>query len=820
MRPVSEIRRDGFTLQYFTEEPCETRIELRQDSLPMTAFGRQQPPLMKVANGPSEKTNWHKLEVRGLAPGLRYYYRIWNPDAKPTSRERNWGASGGYEREFAVSTQARKGGKTIIHIPVKVLLMPNVINVVSAYGERSQPAPAPPKMSEEDLAKIKREYALASRYFWVNSGMRLWVDYQIFIDDRWQRWGPEPEGATGIYKGLPQNRSYAGKDFADPGGGKFTIVDVRDITRVTESPVVEERPYSAQVEQAFPQRWNANAQRWEYYNSGGGTYGVDGFPQGIPGRSQFLGGGDTAWLATHEVHHDLESHGEFSLSNREDDRIVFNHPAPRHRTVSGGKVDEMPWSTNGRHGEHWDVMAYWDRTLTDAQWLRMYFGETLSVKDSDEDGIPDDDPRLPLDEKRFGSSPTKASTDGQMNDLDKAMLSTWAPTVLQPTWTKPDLQTRIPDPKKTDNDGDGLPDSVDPLPLYPFLPFIVDNRAEIDGHKGEWSGVPIGGDIKTKESELIFKQSHDDSAYYGLFILKKGWRRVDAILDGEGQGVYSGVGVIGLQFTKLTDQRVAGPNPGPVEVKVNLGKAPGLKWKADQNGDETTIEFSIPNRGESIWYWDRGGREIGSEVTLWNEDGRGYPMYEPYRLFYARMLEPTGQPPLPAHPPAELTLAPDVTSFHPGDKALKLSGNWTVENGVATYSGDDEGSMIVELPKARYFDIWVDVEGKSDGIVAAFAPGQKISAGDGFVGFVGGYANTSTRLRLNGTEVGDEAVRLTPDRHRIQLSRREDGVWLLLDGKPIVYSVDPSPQLQFTRFGVLAGYGGDQRIYELRIRTG
>ena len=64
---------------------------------------------------------------------------------------------------------------------------------------------------------------------------------------------------------------------------------------------------------------------------------------------------------------------------------------------------------------------------------------------------PDDDSRLPLDEKRFGSSSAKSATDGQLGDLDKAMVSTWAPGPLTSTWLKEIDQTLRPNPTKPDS---------------------------------------------------------------------------------------------------------------------------------------------------------------------------------------------------------------------------------------------------------------------------------------------------------------------------------------------------------------------------------
>ena len=215
MRPVMEIGRDYVVLQYYTRTPTETRVQIRQSNLPMTAWrpeGKRADPWqgagVRIVNGEPGKRTYHRLRITGLQPGKRYYYRIYDPDLKPTLEERKWGASPPWRREYAVATLAPQGYKTIVRLPVKVLLMPNVVSVASAYQDPNNPAPPPQPMSEAELARIREEYAIAARYFWVNSGMRFWVDFQIFIDDRWQRWGEEPPQAQGFYKGLPVCRSY------------------------------------------------------------------------------------------------------------------------------------------------------------------------------------------------------------------------------------------------------------------------------------------------------------------------------------------------------------------------------------------------------------------------------------------------------------------------------------------------------------------------------------------------------------------------------------------------------------------------------------
>lgn len=818
-RPVTRITRNSFTLQYFTQQPCETRVQVREGDVPMIVWRPADKkvdfwaqPGVRVVTVPGRR-QWHTVTVDGLKPGKRYFYRIYEPGAVPTPEEKRWGAQPPWRREYAVSTQAPKGYKTIIHLPVKVLVMPNVVNVASAHDANGAIAPRPPKLTPQEIETIRGEYATASRFFWVNSGMRLWVDFHLFIDDRWQRWGAEPQNADPFYKGWPVCRSYSGEDFRGPGGGEFTIVDTQDIFRTNTQPVYEQRPYPGQIEQAFPRRWNSRTQKWEFYGSGGGTFGVDGLPDGVPARSQFLGGGDTAWLVTHEFHHQMESFGAFSLANREDDRIVFNHPEPRYRQVRpDGTSAENTWNSAGRHGEHWQCMAYWDRTLTDAQWLRLYVGYTMTVRDADGDGVPDDDPRLPLDEKRFGSNPRKRSTDGRIGDLRKIMLSTWAPAPLQFSLNKPPVQSIKPDPTHPDSDRDGLTDDIDPYPLYPWQPFIYAYRATVDGDDSEWSTIPPAGEMNKGGILFVFKQAHDENAYYGLFTVKGGWKRIYAVFDGEGKGVFSREGIQTLEVL----------NGETLTVRSPWAPAPGLKWKSSRKADGTTVfEFSLPNRGEGVWYWTRGGREVGASIDVIASDDKAYPVYEPYHLFYAVMLEPNGRFPLPTNAPAELSRESATRIFLPNDPALKFTGTgWKLEGGVLRHTGHEESVVYIDGLNAVEFDLWAQIEAKQDGVLGAFLPGtREMNAGVDYIAFVGGYGNTVTRFRLFGREEGDGEVMMTPGKHSLQLSRRGGAVWLLVDGKPVLYASDPNPKQPVNRLAVIGGYGGDQILYEIRIRT-
>jgi len=792
MRPVTMVRRDGFDLQYTTRGATATAIEIREGDMPRTAFGHRPDGTARTVTLDTKAKTHHYARIQGLKPGRRYFYRIIDPTTPATETERRWGADDRHGREWAISTLAPSGRKTVIHLPVKVLLMPNVLTAASAIVD-GKPVPPPPRMTETELKRIRDEYAESSRFFWVNSGMRLWVDYQIVVDDRWQRWSPPTTTGNAFYDSLPASRSYPGRDYADPGGGDFTIVDMKDPLKVGKEPIREDFPYSSQVEQAFPRRYNAQAKRWEFYNSGGGTFGVDGFPSGFPGRSQYLGGGDTAWLATHEVHHSLESHGEWSLSHRSDDRITFNHPEPRRRVRrDDGGFAETAWTTSGRHGEHWDVMAFWDRQLSDAQWLRMYFGRTVTVADRDEDGFPDDDPRLPLDERRFGSEPSKAMTDGAINDLTKAMFSNWAPAPLQSTWTKPQSQMIRPNPRRADSDGDGISDGIDPIPLFAVSPIIPNGRG------GNWEAQPPAGE---RPGWRFWHRANDDG-YYGRLRIEGDWDRLEATFDGEGKGVYSGEGVLGFVATPTAD----GANFRPA-----FGGTPEFRSRVVRDGDATVIEFEFGTRGSSPWFWRRGGHEIGVSMNLWRRS-QGFPLYETYRPVYFRMDAPRGVAEMPSSAPAEVRGdAVDLAS-------LKIEGGWRREGANLVHTGGEESAAFVDGLALTEFDLWAEIEGRQDLILGAFLPGSPMSAGSDYIAFFGGYANTQTKLRIFGEVIGDSGLPVTPGRHRIQLTRRGGEIWFLVDGKAVAFAKDPNPTARVDRLALIGGYGGNQRLHSLRIR--
>jgi len=139
------------------------------------------------------------------------------------------------------------------------------------------------------------------------------------------------------------------------------------------------------------------------------------------------------WLFTHEIQHSI-------------DLICYQ----------GSDVPEMwhgdkPLDYSIKAGEQFSYQAEIFRNFDKYLEIKAPWGRIDHSHDLDEDGFPDEDSRIPMDEKRYHSDPTKADTDNDgLNDIQEFTVGIYSGA----------------DPKKMDTDGDGANDKNDIYPLH------------------------------------------------------------------------------------------------------------------------------------------------------------------------------------------------------------------------------------------------------------------------------------------------------------------------------------------------------------------
>jgi len=183
----------------------------------------------------------------------------------------------------------------------------------------------------------------------------------------------------------------------------------------------------------------------------GGMGGAMGREPGVPTPPGAMGGDPAvAWVFLHELHHVLAGRIASSVGCRD---LASGDLAQDFRFgplgSSRGKTRDL--------GEAWDGLAALARDTSYWQDVTSPYRRPLELLDSDGDGLPDEDPRVPLDEARFGSDPLLVDSDGDgLGDIDELRAGLYSPS----------------DPRQTDSDGDGLNDGSDPWPLSDFTGVI------------------------------------------------------------------------------------------------------------------------------------------------------------------------------------------------------------------------------------------------------------------------------------------------------------------------------------------------------------
>jgi hypothetical protein len=379
----------------------------------VTAVGKQGAALASVGN---------------LEPGSGYIVR-------PTSalvRSIGGSVEAGRLRPLAFATQPREGEKTILNLPIAVIVRTDIWNPEGSGGRTDRGAPP----GESYLEYVRKEFEDARLFYFVNSHCRVNLEYDWYIYT-------EPL-TTNQERPLNANED--------------EILKTKGKVR---------RDYVALVVVDVERRFDPTRNAYYLQGSGGGTWGAhwNGMNKPAdPAHCSFLGGSDLAWLMTHEFHHALDS--MFEQSGYEE--YPFNHFG-----------DYRVGGYNGPFGEHWDGNAYILRVWPEQAWFYCLFGYVSTTRDRDNDGVPDDDPSLPIDERRWGSDPARVSTAGDgISDLGRLMFSNWVPATLESV-NNAHVDLIRPDPRRTDQSGLGTPDAAKKEPCIPWLEEIPSGSPDL-----------------------------------------------------------------------------------------------------------------------------------------------------------------------------------------------------------------------------------------------------------------------------------------------------------------------------------------------------
>ncbi len=608
---VIETTSHSAEITWDTTVPAPTKLRLLKTKYPMQTKGLEnewinnKENVRELTESKKRKTE-HKIDLSKLQPGTRYFYKIHVPGKRTIP-------GSGWSREYALGTSSKKGEKAYLSMPIKIFLKCNVIDAASVKPDTSRPEPMP----DEEITLYRRDLDEARLFYWNNSSMQYLIDYDLYIDDTIYRVGKMPEDAPDWLRELPER-----------GKNENELIEESDN---------KEKIYFGVVSIEAKRAWNADRKNWSYQGSGGGTHGIK-WP-GL-GSSHFLGGSDIAWLMCHEYHHQVESqYGESGLS-KDDDRMIFCHFAPVHK---GWK-----WSTAYDHGEHWDGIAWSFREFTTSQYLRCKYGEIKTTRDTDGDGIPDDDPSLPMDEKRFGSDPKKIDTDRDgLNDMEEILASKWVTCLNAGLRTKISAGYIRPDPKNKDSDGDGIEDGKDKYPIYPFKPVINEAKIKVDGDLADWPEDPQLW-MDSHGLKLNGWTGHDEEWLYYAFSIEGDFSEMKVVLDCDADGFYVGVDNI---YTWIQSDAKSGPKLRDVKLHICGNEGwPHFDKKQEETGKYKYInpddlkfasavkdgvqlfEVAVPKKPD-IGLNIEKGEEIGLMIYITPKDKAHISLFEPWSIF-------------------------------------------------------------------------------------------------------------------------------------------------------------------------------------------
>ncbi len=248
----------------------------------------------------------------------------------------------------------------------------------------------------------------------------------------------------------------------------------------------------------------------------------------------------------------------------------------------------------------------------------------------DGDGVPDNDPTVPLDEDRLGSIVGNTDSDGDgLSDLGEAMAGIFTQS----------------DPMSTDSDGDGVLDGADSFPIYPLATDTLYGTLTLDDLMRDW---PLAGYYfysrpgELSETELRLGWDND-YLYVGVVVASLSAGKARIYLDNDADGLFNGpdnLDVI-LNGDVIEDVilRDADAVTGQQDHIVSNLPTTGYSGRTRSGATKKRYKFIIP-KDETHGLALTVGEQIGIRIVV---DNYGQ-MFEPDDYFVMELVHEPEQP--------------------------------------------------------------------------------------------------------------------------------------------------------------------------------
>lgn len=439
--------------------------------------------------------------------GTTYYYKV--------KARVDYQTELGESEEIAVTTLSSQDGfYTYANLKVAVVIYKNT--------NRG-------KITDSEVKKIHTMLDVGKLFYWRNSGLKLNVEFTYYPIDEYRDFG-DPDDFWGS----------VGKTVNDLEalGVMNTQYDI--IFRVT--PATNGYWSYGVVSLGLPGPRRETGFSQSYWPAGTGVQ----YPGHLTGINYGL-----TWIFVHEVQHAIDA-----LYN------ANGHPEMYH--------GDLPWEFPIACGEHFDFQAKMLRTFKAYEDLLSNWGGIYEAVDADDDGFPDDEALVALDEVRFGSDPELIDTDSDgYTDRQEAT----------------DGAYNGSDPTDPDTDNDGVVDGEDAHPRFPVNTTVKYFTPKIDGIIED--GWPLVNDTVSYTQAGYSPELHmsydDDSLYLALYLEHFGIPELSFDFHGDGWWFSSGNTMIKIDPSSgnFLTFRSWDASPAVQEYSASIGECPGGMWDDD-----------------------------------------------------------------------------------------------------------------------------------------------------------------------------------------------------------------------------------------------